>query len=82
MELPGGNQIRAQVEQQIGHTRRAGGGGVHAERVDDLGRPCGILGIDTIKEGQHITKQGSGLVDGEEGVEAIEGGVAGGGRKQ
>ena len=71
------------MEQQAGPARWSGAAGDgHGEGVDDLRRGGGIFGIDLIEEGEHIAEQGVGVMDGQPGVEAIEGGMVGRGTEE
>ena len=68
-------------------SKRAGllvgrGGRGHGEGVDDLRGGGGIFGVDLIEKGQHIAKEGVGVVDGQPGMEAVEGGMVGRGAEQ
>jgi hypothetical protein len=80
--LPGGEQVGTQVKQQVGSARRPGGRGLHGKGVDDLGCGSRIFWVDTVEEGQHIAKERIGVIVGQEGVEARQGGMVRCGREQ
>jgi hypothetical protein len=76
------DEVAGQVAQQVVGARSGRGWAGHGKGVNDLGRAGGIFGVDAVKKGEDIHKQRGRLMVGQEGVEASERAVVGGGAEQ